>query len=70
MKPDTNILVLQRTVKTLSTTELPVKTRNEGSHVQVIHKLQALVYHIPPSTTALFSYAIGSRNCFLLVLKQ
>ena len=27
--------------------------------------LQALVYHILPSTTALFSYAIGSRNCQL-----
>ena len=62
MKPDTNILVLQRTVKTLSTTALPVNTRNEGSHVQVEHKLQALVYDIFPSTTALFSYAIGSRK--------
>ena len=25
-------------------------------------KLQALVYHILPSTTAVFSYAIGSRK--------
>jgi len=25
-------------------------------------KLQALVYDIPPSTTAVFSYAIGSRK--------
>ena len=39
------------------------------------HNLQALVYNILPSTTAVFSYAIGSRNCqltssFLLVLRQ
>ena len=27
-----------------------------------VHKLQALVYHILPSTTAIFSYAIGSRK--------
>ena len=41
-------------------------------------KLQALVYDILPSTTAVFSYAIGSRKlsaneqffCFFLVLKQ
>ena len=39
-------------------------------------KLQALVYDILPSTTALFSYAIESRKLsaneqfFLLVLKQ
>ena len=39
-------------------------------------KLQALVYDILPSTTAVFSYAIGSRKLsaneqfFLLVLKQ
>ena len=26
------------------------------------HKLQVLVYDIPPSTTAVFSYAIGSRK--------
>ena len=26
------------------------------------HKLQALVYNILPSTTAVFSYAIGSRK--------
>ena len=26
------------------------------------HKLQALVYDILPSTTAVFSYAIGSRK--------
>ena len=40
------------------------------------HKLQALVYNILPSTTAVFSYAIGSRKLsayeqfFLLVVKQ
>ena len=28
----------------------------------VCHKLQALVYDILPSTTAVFSYAIGSRK--------
>ena len=40
-------------------------------------KLQALVYDILPSTTAVFSYAIGSRKLsaaneqfFLLVLRQ
>ena len=40
-------------------------------------KLQALVYDILPSTTAVFSYAIGSRKLssnerffFFLVLKQ
>ena len=39
-------------------------------------KLQALVYDILPSTTAVFSYATGSRKlsaneqCFWLVLKQ
>ena len=39
-------------------------------------KLQALVYDILPSTTAVFSYAIGSRKLsaneqgFLLELKQ
>ena len=38
-------------------------------------KLQALVYDILPSTTAVFSYAIGSRKLsayeqFLLVPKQ
>ena len=30
--------------------------------VMVCFKLQALVYHILPSTTAVFSYAIGSRK--------
>ena len=38
-------------------------------------KLRALVCDILPSTTAVFSYAIGPRkyqltSCFLLVLKQ
>ena len=43
--------------------------------VWVKGKLQALVYGILPSTTAVFSYAIGSRKLsankqfFLLVLK-
>ena len=41
----------------------------------VLIKLQALVYDILPSTTAVFSYATGSRKLpaneqFLLVLKQ
>ena len=32
-------------------------------HAQMyLHKLQALVYDILPSTTAVFSYAIGSRK--------
>ena len=30
--------------------------------VKVVIKLQALVYDILPSTTAVFSYAIGSRK--------
>ena len=30
--------------------------------VRVLRKLQALVYDILPSTTAVFSYAIGSRK--------
>ena len=30
--------------------------------VRVTRKLQALVYNILPSTTAVFSYAIGSRK--------
>ena len=44
--------------------------------VAVLGKLQALVYDILPSTTAVFSYAIGSRNLsaneqfFLFVFKQ
>ena len=33
-----------------------------GSVVVVIAKLRALVYDILPSTTAVFSYAIGSRK--------
>ena len=42
----------------------------------VVTKLQALVYDNLPSTTAVFSYAIGSRKLaaneqfLLLVLKQ
>ena len=42
--------------------------------VSVQNKLQALVHDILPSTTAVFSYAIGPRkqltSSFLLVLKQ
>ena len=34
---------------------------NEWCIVMVINKLQALVYDILPSTTAIFSYAIGPR---------
>ena len=44
---------------------------------KVLHRLQALGYDILPSTTAVFSYAIGSRKLsaneqflLLLVLKQ
>ena len=49
---------------------------SEWSEGLAVHcKLLALVYDILPSTTAVFSYATGSRNCqltisFLLVLKQ
>ena len=47
--------------------------------VWVLMKLEASVYNILPSNTAVFSYAIGSRKlsanerffvCLLLVLKQ
>ena len=43
--------------------------------VWVLIKLQALVYDILPSTTAVFIYAIGTRNCqltssFLFMLEQ
>ena len=44
--------------------------------IPIFPKLQALVYDILPSTTAVFSYATGSRKLsaneqfFLLVLKQ
>ena len=40
------------------------KTRGSGWRVGVgvTHKLQALVYDILPSTTAVFSYAIRSRK--------
>ena len=36
-------------------------TSRRGTYC-VAHKLQALVYDILPSTTAVFSYAIGSRK--------
>ena len=36
--------------------------RRQQFHVTVAHKPQALVYDILPSTTAVFSYAIGSRK--------
>ena len=48
--------------------------QEKGSRVSV--KLQTLVYDILPSTTEVFSYAIGPRKLsaneqfFLLVLKQ
>ena len=47
-----------------------------ASTVLLVSKLQALVYDILPSTTAVFSDAIGSRKLsaneqfFLLVLKH
>ena len=51
--------------------------RSEAVHIVAIgFKLQALIYDILPSTTAVFSDAIGSRKLssneqfFLLVLKQ
>ena len=34
----------------------------DGPEVTLCSKLQALVYNIFPSTTAVFSYAIGSRK--------
>ena len=36
--------------------------RNRGTHLILRPNLQALVYDILPSTTAIFSYAIGSRK--------
>ena len=41
--------------------------RGKGNLVSVLvlAKLQALVYDILPSTTAVFSYAIGPENCQL-----
>ena len=36
--------------------------RNAASTVLLVPKLQALVYDILPSTTAVFSYAIGPRK--------
>ena len=36
--------------------------RNRGTHLILRPNLQALVYDILPSTTAVFSYAIGSRK--------
>ena len=38
------------------------KYPQESSEEDVEHKLQALVYDSLPSTTAVFSYAIGSRK--------
>ena len=50
--------------------------RDFSPRVRLQCRLQALAYDILPSTTAVFSYAIGSRKLsaneqfFLLVLKQ
>ena len=41
------------------------RSRHHSSSVSVRHKLQALVYDILPSTIAVFSYSVGSRNCQL-----
>ena len=41
---------------------IPVPPLSVSSAVYVCLKLQALVYDILPSTTAVFSYAIGSRK--------
>ena len=56
---------------------LTVLLAHEIAHtVRMRVKLQALVYDILPSTTAVFSYAIGSRKLsaneqfFLLVFKE
>ena len=48
----------------ISSSGLPAKaeTRHTTNHHTPIPKLQALVYDILPSTTAVFSYAIGSRK--------
>ena len=48
----------------ISSSGLPAKaeTRHTMNHHTPIPKLQALVYDILPSTTAVFSYAIGSRK--------
>ena len=46
----------------------PASTRGHHTHTTLFHhhmwtfKLQALVYNILPSTTAVFSYATGSRK--------
>ena len=60
-------------------TEVPLLT-NQLTDLLTSCKLQALVYDILPSTTAVFSYTIGSRKlsaneqgfflCFFFVLKQ
>ena len=54
-----------------------LQLQQTAHHVQTTsaRKLQALVYDILPSTTAVFRYAIWFRNCqltssFLLALKQ
>ena len=48
----------------ISSSGLPAKaeTRHTMNHHTPIPKLQALVYDILPSTTAVFSYAMGSRK--------
>ena len=43
-------------------TQLSTDTVSALQKVWVLVKLQALVYNILPSTTAVFSYAIGSRK--------
>ena len=54
---------------------LPVSLCVQAADMDSVN-LQALVYDTLPSTTAVFSYAIGSRKLsayeqfFLLVLKQ
>ena len=58
----------------ISTVTLAIELK-ASAPLLVPPELQALVCDIPPSTTAVFSYAIGSRKLtadeqFLLVLKQ
>ena len=65
------VIHLLRILFCLCTCHLPLMTWQSSLIPE--HKLQALVYDILPSTTAVFSYAIGSRKLsaneqFLLLL--
>ena len=56
--------VSERVTSVHSAVGVPVQ---QTMRVSSQHKLQALVYDILPSTTAVFSYAIGSRKLSLIV---